>query len=117
MRRDFAKIAIKKIFTNIPLLATIISIALAHFKWQIPEFTEKLFSTIAVCNRGLVLLMIGIMFNVDFDKKYWKMIAKILAVRYGFGLLVGTTLYFILPIEPFFKGNEVCLFYPLHPQR
>jgi predicted permease len=100
----YGKIILKRFLTNLPLIAYIISIIFAASQFRIPEFPKTIFSIIAQCNRGLVLLMIGLTMNVDFDKKYWKPIFKILITRYTLGISLGILLYFILPFEPFFKG-------------
>ena len=102
--QKYGKIIIKRFLTNLPLLSYLISILFAAVNFEIPEFPKTILSIIAMCNRGLVLLMIGLTMNIEFDKKYWKPILKILATRYTLGIGLGVLLYFILPFDPFLKG-------------
>ncbi len=107
---EYGKIIAKRFLTNLPLLAYIISISFAATHFEIPQFPKTIFSIIAASNRGLVLLMIGLTMNIEFDKKYWKPILKILITRYSLGIVLGVLLYFTLPFDSFFKGIIIISF-------
>jgi hypothetical protein len=95
---------LKKLASNIPLIAYIVSISLALTTTSIPTFPLSIIEIIASANRAIVLLMIGITMNIEFDKKYWGAIWKVLLTRYGFGIGIGVALFVFLPFGTFING-------------
>jgi hypothetical protein len=70
----------------------------------IPIFITDLVGTLAGANRALTLLLLGIFLNFNFEKSQWKNVIKVLLIRYGFGLVVGLSLFFVLPFEILYRG-------------
>jgi hypothetical protein len=55
-------------------------------------------------NSALTLLLLGIFLNFHFEKSKWKNILKILGIRYLFGLVIGISLFFLLPFNLLYRG-------------
>jgi len=52
------------------------------------------------------LLLLGIFLHLKFGKSEWASIIKVLVIRYSIGLLVGLSLFFLLPpsiFNPLFR--------------
>jgi predicted permease len=52
---------------------------------------------LAQANTGMALIVLGLTLDFSFDSSHWKLIAKVLGLRYIAGLTVGIVLYFLLP--------------------
>ncbi len=72
--------------------------------FQFPIFVSDLLDIIARANYALTLLLLGIYLNFKFQKEQWADILKVLLVRYSFGLIIGLTLFFILPFSLLYRG-------------
>jgi len=81
------------------IVAFIINIAGVHY----PSFILDIASIIAKANMPLTLLILGVYLNFSMIGDNWNKILKIVALRYGFGLAVGTILYFVLPFNLIFR--------------
>ncbi len=53
---------------------------------------------------ALTLLLLGIFLNFKFEKAQWKNVIIVLLIRYSFGLIIGLTLFFLLPFEELYRG-------------
>src|SRR5690606_31879674 len=74
---------------------------LSHIK--LPEMVINVASTISQANMPLCLLLLGLYLNFKFEKQFLKPMIKFLTFRYGVGLLIGVTLFFLLPYEAMFR--------------
>ncbi len=88
---------------SIPLMTYIIMSVLNFSHIQLPSLLLDVASIISKANMPLALLLLGIYLEFSFDKQYIRPILKYLLFRYGFALLVGVSLYFILPVDIMFK--------------
>jgi len=91
------KIILLSLLKSVPLMAYIIALILNVIKFQFPIFVSDLLDIIARANFALTLLLLGIYLNFKFKKEQWATILKVLIIRYSFGLVIGLTLFFILP--------------------
>jgi predicted permease len=100
---DYKKI-LKKIFSSIPFLSLLIALGLNIANLQIPVFLLDIFDVLSMANMPLTLLVLGVFLSFDFDKSYWSQILKVLVIRYGFGLMAGILICFLLPFEKVYNA-------------
>jgi hypothetical protein len=109
-QEDAVKINIKfvlnRLIRSAPLLSYIIAIVINLSGIIIPSFFSDLIDVIARANTALALLLLGIFLHLKFGKSEWASIIKVLVIRYSIGLLVGLSLFFLLPpsiFNPLFR--------------
>jgi hypothetical protein len=93
-----------QLLRSVPLITYVIAIIINILNVPIPIFITDLVGTLAGANRALTLLLLGIFLNFNFEKSQWKNVIKVLLIRYGFGLVVGLSLFFVLPFEILYRG-------------
>ena len=93
----------KKLSKSIPLMTYVIASILNFSHLKLPDMIINVASTISAANMPLSLLLLGLYLNFKFEKKFIKPILKFLTFRYGLGLLVGFTLFFLLPNDDMFR--------------
>jgi predicted permease len=101
---DFKYIA-KKLLTFFPLIAYMTTLAFNLLGIQFPAFILDLSKILAKANAPMSLLVLGIYLDFSLDASYLKKILKALAIRYGFGLAFGFTLFLLLPFGEMFQNT------------
>ncbi len=94
---------VKKLVKSVPLMTYIFASILNLNHIKLPEMVIDVASTISGANIPLSLLLLGLYLNFRFEKQFVKPLLKFLTFRYGVGLLVGLTLFFLLPFEEMFR--------------
>jgi len=104
-QEDAVKINIRfvlnRLIRSAPLLSYIVAIVINLSGIVIPSFFSDLIDIIARANTALALLLLGIFLHLKFGKSEWISIIKVLVIRYSIGLLVGLSLFFLLPPSVF----------------
>lgn len=98
----FTSIA-EKLLKSVPLLSYIIVFGLAVSDLHFPGIVLDVTKILARANMPLSLLLLGVYLSFSLDANHLKNIVKVLAVRYLIGIVVGTTLFFIMPFDTMFK--------------
>ncbi|WP_278279579.1 MULTISPECIES: AEC family transporter [Clostridium] len=93
----------KKSFASLPLMSYIIALLINLSGLHFPSPVISICKIISKANMPLSLLLLGVCLNFSIDKIYYKSIAKILFVRYSFGLVIGIILFFVLPFNLTFR--------------
>ncbi|WP_010283766.1 AEC family transporter [Bacillus timonensis] len=93
----------KKLVKSIPLMTYLFASILNYSHIKLPGVVIDIASTISGANIPLSLLLLGLYLNFKFEKQFLKPMLKFLTFRYGIGLLVGVTLFFLLPYEDMFR--------------
>lgn len=96
---------LKKFSKSIPFMCYVIMGILNFSGLHLPSTVIDVAAIISKANMPLSLLLLGLYLNFSFERKYIRPIAKYLVFRYGLGLLVGLTLYFLLPVNEMFKNT------------
>ncbi|MBD3194979.1 MAG: AEC family transporter [Candidatus Lokiarchaeota archaeon] len=91
------KAILKRLAKSVPLIVLFIALFINISGLSLPLFINDLLNILSRANMALTLLVLGIFINIQFEKQYWKEIAKVLITRYGFGLTFGVILYLLLP--------------------
>ena len=100
------KYILKRILRSAPILSYIVALIINFSGIIIPSFFSELIDILARANSALALLLLGVFLHFKFGKSEWISIIKVLVLRYSVGLLVGLTLFFILPpsiFSPLFR--------------
>lgn len=97
------KSIVEKLTRSIPLMTYLVVCLLAIVNIQLPNIVINISGIIASANMPLSFLLLGIYLSFTLDKMYKKQMIKVLAIRYITGLLVGISLFFILPFNEMFK--------------
>ncbi len=94
----------RQLLTFFPFISYMISLGMSFSGLHFPQFAADVIKTISRANMALVLLLLGIFLDFSLNRSEWGRIARVLLLRYGFGLAVGVTLYFFLPIGALQRG-------------
>ncbi|MBD3350202.1 MAG: AEC family transporter [Candidatus Lokiarchaeota archaeon] len=99
------KYLIKRIFMNIPLISYIVALIINLSIGGINEssFIFGFLDVISKANEALVLVILGVFLNFQIKKENVKKILKVLIIRYGGGLGIGTILFVFLPFGELFR--------------
>lgn len=100
---DFKEM-LKRVTRSVPLLAYMLTLILNISGLSYPKVVIDISKILSRANMPLSLLVLGIYLSFTFEKSYWTSMLKVLLLRYGAGLIIGTVLYFLLPFEPLFRN-------------
>ncbi|MBD3213124.1 MAG: AEC family transporter [Candidatus Lokiarchaeota archaeon] len=103
-KRDIFKKSARKLLSSGPLIAYFVALILNLSGLLIPAFISEIMNILGRANSALTLLLLGIFLNFHFEKSKWKNIFKILGIRYLFGLVIGISLFFLLPFNLLYRG-------------
>lgn len=86
-----------KLFSSPPLLVYIVMIFLMLFGISVPEPLAEICSVTGSANAFTSMFMMGLMFEIHFEKEYvWEAIS-VLVRKYAFGAVVALAAYYLLP--------------------
>lgn len=89
---------IKKLFSSVCFNTYIIVLILSLTGIKIPQSVAEVTSLIGSANGFLAMLMVGLMFEIKIEKKYFKDITFILLGRYLGAAVFSFLFYFVLPL-------------------
>ncbi len=89
----------KRLFASVPLMTYMAMIALSLVHIKIPPLVLDLLSPAAAANTFLAMLMIGLLFRIEFKRAYLASILKIILVRHAAAILMSLFYYFALPFD------------------
>ncbi|QTL99765.1 AEC family transporter [Iocasia frigidifontis] len=88
----------------VPLMSYVLAISLNLLHLRLSGIPLQILQRLAVMNGPLVLLILGLYLEFSLDKLELKNIIKSISIKYILGLIVGGSLYFLLPYSKLFKG-------------
>lgn len=88
---------------SLPFMSYIVAISLNLMGLTLPRLIGDVVGVLAKANMGLVLLVLGLNLNFTFKKSEWRVILKVLALRYTTGLSIGLLLFFTLPFSLLYR--------------
>jgi len=98
---------LKKILKSIPLITLISAVIFNILNIQLPIFVLDFLDILSRANMALTLLLLGILFNINFEKSHWKHISFTLMIRYILGFIFGIIWLVFLPFG--IKYNSIIL--------
>lgn len=90
---------VKALGTSVPFLCYIIMLPLALLQVKIPLPIVQCAEIIASSNAFCAMLMIGVGFKLEADRKQIGYVAKMIALRFGIGGIFAAIFYFLLPFD------------------
>lgn len=91
---------IRPLLRSIPFLTYMFVVVLNVFDLQLPAFFLDTAEIISAANMPLSLLLLGLYLNFSFEKSWFPLIGKYLAVKYGIGLILGFSLFLLFSDYP-----------------
>lgn len=92
--------AFSPLLRSIPFLTYMFVVALNLSGLHLPGLFLDTAEIISVANMPLSLLLLGLCLNFSFEKSWLPLIGKYLAIKYGTGLVLGFSLFWILSDYP-----------------
>lgn len=93
----------KRLITSPPLITYVVMFELSILHFKMPQVILTFVEPMYKANTFVAMLMLGILFHVEFRKEYMLEIAKIVGIRHFFAIICGVLFYFILPFDPIIK--------------
>lgn len=88
---------------SLPFMSYLAALLLNYYDIGLPLIIDTFFETVARANMPLVLLLLGIYFNLKIDKEYIPQILQVILMRYIPGLIIGLLLFFYLPFDTLYR--------------
>ena len=89
---------IRMLFGSIPFVVYVLAIMMNLTGVQPIGIAVRFLEVPAVMNRGISMLVLGMLLRFRFPKNTWKAILPLLILRYVFGIIIGGLVLFLLPI-------------------
>lgn len=89
----------KVLFTSVPFLCYITMLPLSLLKITLPQPIVECAGIISGGNAFCAMLMIGVGFKLEANRKQLGYVAKMIALRFGIGALMAAAFYFLLSFE------------------
>ena len=110
---EFKKV-LRKVLQLPPLQAMFIGLTINALDIELPTVAYDFLDVLAKANKPLVLLLMGIYMSFALEKSQVWAVVKVLSIRYGCGLLVAVSLYFLIPEPSMFRSVLlVCVILPI----
>lgn len=87
----------KSLLSSMPFNAYVVMTVLAVLRISLPEVVVSYAGTVGSANAFLALLMIGIGFELRFERAKISRMVKVLGMRYGLAVLMAVAAYLLLP--------------------
>ena len=96
-----AKFSVKRIVTalgkSVPFLTYLVMLTLCLLKINLPPVVTEFAGIIGSANPFLAMFVIGVGFRISANKEQLGKVFRILGLRYGVAILVGSIFWFVLP--------------------
>ena len=89
----------RKLLASPPLLVYIVMIIMTAAKLRIPEPVAEICSLTGNANAFVSMFMMGLMFEIHFEKAYMQEAAFVLIRKYAFSVIVALICFYLLPFE------------------
>ncbi len=104
----------KRLITSAPLVANVTMFLISLAGLKLPEAVLTLIEPAAKANSFVAMLMLGLLFHLEWKPEYMRKVGKVLAVRYIFAAVFAVVVYRFLPLELAIRQAMVLLcFAPL----
>ena len=93
----------KRLITSPPLVTYVVMFILSVVGFKMPQVVLTFVEPMYKANTFVAMLMLGLLFHVEFKKEYMVEIAKIVGIRHVFAIICALLFYFVLPFDPVIK--------------
>lgn len=105
---DFKSFA-KRLITSPPLVAYVIMFILSVANIDTPPVILTLIEPMAKANTFVAMLMLGLLFHIEFKKEYMGEIVKLVVIRHIFAAVCAVFFFFVLPFDLVIRQTLVLL--------
>ena len=98
-KKTTIKDVFRKLLASPPLLVYILMIIMTAAKLRIPEPVAEVCSLTGNANAFVSMFMMGLMFEIHFEKAYMQEAAFVLIRKYAFSVVVALICFYLLPFE------------------
>jgi len=99
-----SRFVVKKLLGSFPLQMYVLALVVNLAGVQTPIWIADIIGVLARANMALVLVLLGIYLDFDWQKFSFRTIGSVLLIRYGFGLTLGLGLFFLLPFDLIYRS-------------
>ena len=100
---------LKRLITSPPLVAYVVMFILSVMKFDMPQVVLTLIEPMAKANTFVAMLMLGLLFHIEFKKEYMGEIFKLIGIRHIFAAVCAVIFYFVLPFDLVIRQTLVLL--------
>lgn len=90
---------IGRMFHSVPFDTFMVMLVMGIVGVRLPEPIYTVAGMFGQANSFLAMLMMGIIFELQIDRKEWKNIFLIVGIRYGFGMIIAALSCWVLPVS------------------
>ena len=90
--------------TSVPFMCYLAAIVMNLSGVHISGLPLDVLDILAQANTGMALIVLGLMLDFRFDASHWKLILKVLSLRFIVGLTAGLLLYRFLPFSHLYRS-------------
>ena len=89
----------KKLITSVPFITYMVMLVMATFSIPVPSPVLTFTGIVGNANSFMAMLMLGVGFELKFEKRYLSRIGTALLVRYAISTVFALAFYFLLPFS------------------
>ncbi len=90
---------VKRLISSPPLVAYVVMFFLSVLHIRLPETVLILIDPMVKANTFVAMLMLGLLFHIEFKKEYLGEIMKIVVLRHIFAVICAAAFYTLLPFD------------------
>jgi len=98
---------LRRLVSSVPLDTYVIMFILTVIGVSVPQPVQTLLQPMANANSFVAMMMLGLLFHMEFKKDYLKKVFRILAVRHVFAVCFALAFYFLLPFDKIIRQTLV----------
>lgn len=99
----------KRLITSPPLMAYVIMFILSVANFDMPQVVLTLIEPMAKANTFVAMLMLGLLFHIEFKKEYMGEIIKLVVIRHIFAIVCALVFFFVTPFDLVIRQTLVLL--------
>ena len=108
------KDVVRRLFSSVPLIVYILMILFVLLHIRIPAPVTQICQLTGSANAFVSMFMMGMMFEIHFNREYMSKAAFVLVRKYLFALAAAAVFHFLLPFDPTVRKVLVlCAFAPV----
>lgn len=88
---------------SLPFMSYFIALLLNFLSIPVPLIADTFLETVSKANMPLVLLLLGVYFNLNVNKNNVSEVLQVILIRYIPGLAIGLLLFFLLPFNLLYR--------------
>ena len=100
---------VKRLVTSPSLIAYVAMFVLSVVHFKMPQVVLTLIEPMAKANTFVAMLMLGLLFHVEFKKEYMGEILKLVVIRHIFAVAAALFFFFVLPFDLVIRQTLVLL--------